>query len=91
MGAPEVKSTVKQKIRDRFTGHVILSGGYDAARAESDLTEKKGDLIAFGRPFISNPGLVAKLQDGVALEFTGVYSRKKQIIPRLAEIRVFNN
>jgi manganese-dependent inorganic pyrophosphatase len=29
----------------------------------------------------------ARLQDGVALEFPGVYSRKKQIIPRLAEIR----
>jgi N-ethylmaleimide reductase len=51
MGAPPVSPSVKQKIRDGFKGLVILSGGYDAARAEVDLTEKKGDLVAFGRPF----------------------------------------
>lgn len=67
MGAPEVKPSVKQKIRARFPGLVILSGGYDAARAEADLVEKKGDLVAFGRPFISNPKLVTKLRDGAAL------------------------
>jgi manganese-dependent inorganic pyrophosphatase len=29
----------------------------------------------------------ARLEDGVALALPGVYSRKKQIVPRLAEIR----
>jgi N-ethylmaleimide reductase len=67
MGAPEVKPSVKRRIRERFTGLVILSGGYDAARAEHDLVERKGDLVAFGRPFISNPGLVEKLRSGAAL------------------------
>lgn len=63
MGAPEVKPSVKKKIRDAFHGTVILSGGYDAKRAEHDLGEKKGDLFAFGRPFISNPHLVSKLKN----------------------------
>jgi N-ethylmaleimide reductase len=67
MGAPEVPPGVKRKIRDRFTGHLILSGGYDAARAESDLVERKGELVAFGRPFISNPALVDKLRHGAPL------------------------
>jgi N-ethylmaleimide reductase len=62
MGAPEVKPSVKDKIRKNFKGAVILSGGYDAKRAEHDLSEKKGDLFAFGRPFISNPKLVSKLK-----------------------------
>lgn len=62
MGAPEVTATVKKRIRDSFKGTVILSGGYDAKRAESDLGEKKGDLFAFGRPFIANPHLVSKLK-----------------------------
>jgi len=61
-GAPEVPPSVKKKIRDNFKGTVILSGGYDAKRAEHDLSEKKGDLFAFGRPFISNPHLVSKLK-----------------------------
>ncbi len=67
MGAPEVKPSVKHKIRKNFGGLVILSGGYDAVRAEHDLVEKHGDLIAFGRAFISNPRLVAKLKAGLPL------------------------
>jgi len=67
MGAPEVSPELKAKIRANFKGKYILSGGYDAARANADLDAQKGDLAAFGRPFISNPDLVAKLQSGAAL------------------------
>jgi N-ethylmaleimide reductase len=67
MGAPEVSPELKAKIRANFKGSYILSGGYDAARANADLDAKRGDLVAFGRPFISNPDLVHKLQNGVAL------------------------
>ncbi len=62
MGAPSVKQEIKNQIRSLFKGRYILSGGYDATRAEADLTEGKGDLVAFGRPFISNPKLVSKMQ-----------------------------
>ena len=67
MGAPQVSPELKAKIRANFKGKYILSGGYDAARANADLDAQKGDLVAFGRPFISNPDLVAKLQSGAAL------------------------
>lgn len=67
MGAPEVTASVKQKIRQYFSGALILSGNYDAARAEQDIVAKKADLISFGRPFISNPRLVSKLKEGRAL------------------------
>lgn len=67
MGAPEVKPSVKQKIRENFPNSVILAGGYDRARAQADLDAKKGDLIAFARPFISNPRLVSKMQKNQAL------------------------
>jgi N-ethylmaleimide reductase len=67
MGAPEVSAELKAKIRANFKGKYILSGGYDAARANADLDAQKGDLVAFGRPFISNPDLVNKLQGGAAL------------------------
>jgi N-ethylmaleimide reductase len=67
MGAPEVSANVKKRIRQAFKGTVILSGGYDAKRAEHDLSEKKGDLFAFGRPFIANPHLVSKLKKKLPL------------------------
>lgn len=67
MGAPEVPAGIKRKIRAAFHGTLILSGGYDRDRAEADLVAKKGDLVAFGRPFISNPRLVTKLMAGTAL------------------------
>jgi N-ethylmaleimide reductase len=67
MGAPAVSSSVKQVIHDKFNGNIILSGGYGAEQAEKDLEEKKGDLVAFGRPFISNPNLIEKLKTGAPL------------------------
>ena len=67
MGAPEVSPVLKASIRAAFKGKYILSGGYDASRAGADLDAQRGDLVAFGRPFISNPDLVAKLKSGQAL------------------------
>ncbi|MEQ1582783.1 MAG: alkene reductase, partial [Candidatus Nitrotoga sp.] len=43
------------------------SGGYDLTRANADLDLQRGDLVAFGRPFISNPDLVEKLRNGSPL------------------------
>jgi N-ethylmaleimide reductase len=68
LGAPEVKASVKTAIRENFKGTIILSGGYDVVKAEQDLKEKKGDLVAFGRYFISNPDLVNKLKHGSHLQ-----------------------
>ncbi|MFZ2322400.1 MAG: alkene reductase [Ignavibacteriaceae bacterium] len=67
MGAPEVKPSVKIKIRENFKGCLILSGGYDAVKAEQEIKESNGDLVAFGRYFISNPDLVNKLKLGLQL------------------------
>ena len=64
MGAPEVSPELKAGIRSAFKGKYILSGGYDVVRANVDLDTQRGDLVAFGRPFISNPDLVSKLKSG---------------------------
>jgi N-ethylmaleimide reductase len=67
MGAPAVPDTMKAAFRQLFKGALILSGGYDAARAEGDLATGKADLIAVGRPFLANPDLVARWQTGAAV------------------------
>lgn len=67
MGMPAAPQSVKDGIRSAFSGNIILSGGYDAERAEADLEAGKGELVAFGRPFISNPELVEKIEAGEEL------------------------
>jgi N-ethylmaleimide reductase len=66
MGAPPVPDTIKAMFRSVFKGALILSGGYDAARAESDLAAGKCDLVAVGRPILANPDLVARWKSGAA-------------------------
>lgn len=67
MGAPTVPESMKATFRREFKGALILSGGYDAARAESDLAAGKGDLITVGRPIFVNPDLVDRWKSGAAL------------------------
>ncbi len=68
LGAPAVPASIKRKLRDTFNNTLILSGNYDALRATTDLSANKGDLVAFGRPFISNPDLVDRLQQDAKLQ-----------------------
>jgi N-ethylmaleimide reductase len=64
MGAPPVPDSMKATFRKRFKRTLILSGGYDAERAENDLAAGKCDLIAVGRPFLANPDLVDRWKSG---------------------------
>ena len=54
-------------MRQRFKNTYIANNGYDLDLATSQLAEDKADLIAFGRPFIGNPDLVARLKTGAPL------------------------
>ena len=66
-GAPTVPASIKAMFRTTFKRTLILSGGYDAARAESDLAAGKCDLIAVGKPFLANPDLVARWKGNAPL------------------------
>lgn len=55
------------RIREVFTGPLILNQDYDLAKAQADLDSGVADAIAFGRPFLANPDLVERLRTGAAL------------------------
>lgn len=77
MGAPAVDQAIVAAIREKYTGTLILSGGYDAERAEAALESGKADLVAFGRPFIANPDFVERIKTGTELnqpDFTTFYT-----------------
>jgi len=67
MGTPEVPRDLKEKIRDTFVGTIIISGGYDHEKAEKDLADGLGHLVAFGRPFLANPDLLERFEKGAEL------------------------
>jgi N-ethylmaleimide reductase len=54
-------------LRKRFRRAYIANNGYDFALAEKMLAANTVDLIAFGKPFISNPDLVERLKRGAPL------------------------
>lgn len=48
------------EVREYFSGTVMANCGYDRDSAEKDVAESQADLVAIGRPFISNPDLVQR-------------------------------
>jgi N-ethylmaleimide reductase len=54
-------------LRKRFKGAYVANNGYDFALATKVLDAGAADLIAFGKPFISNPDLVERLKTGAPL------------------------
>ncbi|HWW48672.1 MAG TPA: alkene reductase [Xanthobacteraceae bacterium] len=56
-----------QSLRNRFGGTYIANNGYTLALANEALAANRADLIAFGRPFIANPDLVARLKRNAPL------------------------
>jgi N-ethylmaleimide reductase len=54
-------------LRRRFKRAYMANNGYDFELASRQLEANAADLIAFGKPFISNPDLVERLKQGAAL------------------------
>ncbi|WP_321845627.1 alkene reductase [Paraburkholderia bannensis] len=54
-------------MRRQFKGVLMLAGGYTLETATRALESGRADLIAFGRPFIANPDLPARLRDALPL------------------------
>ena len=48
------------EFRALFSGPLMGNCGYDQASAEQAIENGTADLIAFGRPYMSNPDLVER-------------------------------
>jgi N-ethylmaleimide reductase len=54
-------------LRESFGGVWMVNNGYGREAAERAVADGRADLVAFGRPFISNPDLVRRLREGAPL------------------------
>jgi len=52
------------ELRPHFKGPLILNSDFTLARAEAALDSGVADAISFGRPFIANPDLPRRLNEG---------------------------
>lgn len=59
---PHMIQNVARHFRKIYSGTLITAGDYTPESAEAALEEGIADLVAFGRLFISNPDLPARIQ-----------------------------
>lgn len=52
------------EFRAVFSGPLMANCGYTQETAEVAITEGHADVVAFGRPFLSNPDLVERFENG---------------------------
>ena len=64
---PQIDGSPSQFLRRYWPGVLIGNGGYTVEAAHTQLAAGAFDLISFGRRFIANPDLVARLRQGQAL------------------------
>jgi len=56
-----------EQLRRRFPGAWMVNNGYDRQMALDAVASGRADLVAIGRPFISNPDLVRRLRENAPL------------------------
>lgn len=56
-----------QALRRRFSGLYIANNRFTQKSAEQTIAEGRADMIAFGRPYIANPDLVARFRANAPL------------------------
>jgi 2,4-dienoyl-CoA reductase-like NADH-dependent reductase (Old Yellow Enzyme family) len=64
---PTPKEDVVATARRVFPGILMVAGGYDLETGAAEIEQKRADLVAFARPWVSNPDLVARWRNGVPL------------------------
>ena len=73
---------VLAEFRNVFTGPIMANCGYTQETAVAAIKDGNADLIAFGRPLISNPDLVERFANGWPLnppaDISGWYSFDKE-------------
>ncbi|HEY9186088.1 MAG TPA: alkene reductase [Salegentibacter sp.] len=64
---PYAETEIAKRYRKIYKGTIIINAGFDQESGNKVIEEGNADLVAFGKPFISNPDLVERFEQNVEL------------------------
>ena len=65
--SPKAAQRITPVLRELFDGTYIVAEGFDAESAADAIARDEADLVAFGKPFISNPDLPERYKKNAKL------------------------
>ena len=64
---PYAVTEVAKHFRPLYNGTLMINGGFDQDSGNEVIASGNADLVAFGKPYISNPDLVERFEHGIEL------------------------
>ncbi len=64
---PHAETQIARRYRPKYQGNLIINGGFDRDKGNQFLKEGLADAVAFGKPYVSNPDLVARFTENASL------------------------
>jgi len=64
---PFTETEIAKRYRPIYKGTIIINGGFDQEKGNSVIANGDADMVAFGKPYISNPDLVERFAQNIPL------------------------
>ncbi len=64
---PYAETEIAKRYRPIYNGNIIINGGFDQEKGNKVIEEGDADMVAYGKPYVSNPDLVKRFEQNVSL------------------------
>lgn len=64
---PYAEPEIAKRYRPMYNGTLIINSNFDQKSGNAIIEEGNADLVAFGRPYVSNPDLVERFEQNIPL------------------------
>nr|WP_288935745.1 alkene reductase [uncultured Allomuricauda sp.] len=64
---PYAVTEIAKHFRPLYNGTLMINGGFDQDSGNEVIASGNADLVAYGKPYISNPDLVERFEHGIEL------------------------
>ena len=64
---PYAVTEIAKRYRPMYDGTLMINAGFDQESGNKVIEEGNADLVAFGKPYISNPDLVERFAENIPL------------------------